>query len=146
MAVARRSPYVTFILQHPFPMNGSDSLQLLYPSTESFGAFQLYSHVQVDSSKPISDLFFDYCTLVHGNGNPVFMERHRHLSSVIALAGMSTVEVMNSFKYAIIKHDDDGDLLNDWDHVYTLSELNDGIAVWCPKNIFYAFYLSLSSL
>ena len=124
-------------------MNRSDSLQLLYPSTESFGALHLYSHVQVDLSKPISDLFFDYCTLVHGNGNPLLSTPEGHLSSVVVFAGMSTVEVMNSLKFAIIKQDEDGDLLNDWDRVFTLSELNDGIAVWCPKNTFYAFYLSL---
>ena len=143
MAVTRSSPYVTFILQHSFPMNGSNRLQLLFPSPESIGALHLYLHVQVDLSKPISDLFFNYCTLVHGNGNPLLSTPARHLSSVIALAGMSTVEAMNSLKFAIIKQDDDGDLLNDWDRLYTLSELNDGIAVWCPKNIFYAFYLSL---
>ena len=60
---------------------------------------------------------------------------------------MSTVEVLNSLKIAIIKvQDEDGDsgtITADWDRVYTLSELNDGIAVWCPKNTFYAFYLSL---
>ena len=130
MAVTRRSPFVTFILQHPFPENRSDRLQLLYPSTESIGDMRLYSHVQVDLSKPIYDMFLDYCTqCMIGTGIE---------------ARMSTVEVLNTLIFAIIDEDGDSLLASDWGEVYTLSELNYGIAVWCQDNTFYNFYLSIT--
>ena len=137
MAVTRRSPFVTFILQHPFPENCEDRVQLLYPSIESIGAMRLYSHVQVDSSKPIYDMLLDYCIqCMIGTGIE---------------ARMNTVEVLNTLIFAVIDEDgnslivsDWGEGFSNWGEVWDLSELNYGIAVWCPDNTFYNFYLSIT--